>query len=128
MPGTRPQRRAYFPGRQSCGPWQQPQEPSSKGPIIIERIIGATIIIGIDTLIGATIIIGIDTLIGAITIIGIDTLIGAVTIIGVDTIIGVPITAATIITTGTHIIGNAKIRAGVKRPACAAGFRSITHH
>jgi len=116
MPGTRPQRRAYFPGRQSCGPWQQPQEPSSKGPIIIERIIGATIIIGIDTLIGA------------ITIIGIDTLIGAVTIIGVDTIIGVPITAATIITTGTHIIGNAKIRAGVKRPACAAGFRSITHH
>jgi hypothetical protein len=82
MPGMRHQRRACFPGRQLCGPWQpQPPEPSSKRPII-ERIIGAIAIIGTVPVIGTGIIIGIDTIIGA------------------------PITVATIITTGIHIIGN----------------------
>jgi hypothetical protein len=77
MSGTLHQRRACFSGRQLCGPWQHlPPEPSWNGPIIIEGIFGAIAIIG------------------------------TVTIIGIDTITGAPITVATIITTGIHIIGN----------------------
>jgi hypothetical protein len=110
MPGTRHQRRAYFPGRQLCGPWKhKPTEPSSKRPIIIERIIGAVAII-------------------AIAIIGIVPVIGTVIIIGIDTIIGTPITAVPIITTGIHIIGNAKKpnKSRDRKTAYAAGFRLIT--
>jgi hypothetical protein len=103
MPGTLHQRRICFSGRQLCGPWQPlPPEPSWNGPIIIERIIGAIAIIGAVT------IIGIDTITGAIAITGTGAIaiIGTVAIIGIDTITGAPITVATIITTGIHIIGN----------------------
>jgi hypothetical protein len=94
VPGTRHQRRAYLSGRQLCGPWQQPLDLLSKGPIII-----------IECIIGTVIIIGIVIITGAVTIIGIVIITGAVTVIGIDTIIGAHITVATIITTGIHIIG-----------------------
>jgi hypothetical protein len=94
VPGTRHQRRAYLSGRQLCGPWQhKPLDLLSKGPIIIECIIGTVTIIGIVIITGA------------VTIIGIIIITGAVTVIGIDTIIGAHITVATIITTGIHIIG-----------------------
>jgi hypothetical protein len=93
VPGTRHRRRAYYPGRQPCGPWQyQPPKPPSKRPIIIEDIIGTAAIIGIDTIIGAP-----------ITTVGTDGIVGTDGTVGTDGIVG---TDGTGIIFGFHIIGS----------------------